>query len=259
MTGTELAAYIGAAAWVPHVGRWIYDAVVVPDVTIIANKQAEISFTSFGPIFNLSLAISADRRDALLDKIEIHLVHEGGDTHQLSWEGMQENLSQISNQKGERAVVEKQQPAIALKIPTIALVERFVRFQEGPFHNKYQSKYKELEDQLDFMKQKGGEFAEELIAGKEFHSLMEFFKESFWWKSGKYTVEFSVASPKRVKLQPLRFEFELSSQNIDRLQKNLENVNAFASEVIRSVEDSDHKFAEIDWSWQNVNMKRVQD
>jgi len=48
MTPAEIAAYIGAAAWLPQIATLIYRYFVQPVVTIIPDKYAEVGFTSLG-------------------------------------------------------------------------------------------------------------------------------------------------------------------------------------------------------------------
>ena len=58
MTPVEIAAYIGAGAWIPQIISWIYKRMSHPIVKIVADSQAEIGYSYYGPIFNLNLTIS---------------------------------------------------------------------------------------------------------------------------------------------------------------------------------------------------------
>ena len=55
MTAADIAAYIGAAAWLPQIGAWIYNAVSRPELKIVSAGQIEIGFSMFGPIANATL------------------------------------------------------------------------------------------------------------------------------------------------------------------------------------------------------------
>jgi hypothetical protein len=71
MTAAELAAYIGAAAWLPQIATWVYRWFVRPKITITPDRYGEVGFTSFGPIFNLRMAFASDRKDAIIDGFEL--------------------------------------------------------------------------------------------------------------------------------------------------------------------------------------------
>src|SRR5690348_9666774 len=58
MKPEEIAAYIGAAAWLPQIITWLYRGIVRPSVRLVPNQYAEAGFTSLGPIFNLRMAFS---------------------------------------------------------------------------------------------------------------------------------------------------------------------------------------------------------
>ena len=81
MTPTEIVAYIGAAAWLPQIATWIYRKVVQPIVTIVPDKYAEVGFTSYGPIFNMRMAFSAENKDVIVDGFELLLQHSDGDAY----------------------------------------------------------------------------------------------------------------------------------------------------------------------------------
>ena len=133
MTPTEIIAYIGAAAWLPHIISWIYKKVAISTIKIIPAREIELGYSSYGSIFNLNLVLSTVKKDILIEKIEVLLKHEDGDQHRFSWQGLRETISELTNTSGERVVQEKDQLAIAVRLTTAALVEKFVRFQEERF------------------------------------------------------------------------------------------------------------------------------
>jgi hypothetical protein len=74
MTAAELAAYIGAAAWLPQIVSWIYRALSRPVLTIIPEDRVELGFTPLGPIFNLQTALSASRHDIVINDFQFDIV-----------------------------------------------------------------------------------------------------------------------------------------------------------------------------------------
>src|SRR6266704_1317610 len=100
MKASDLAAYIGAAAWLPIVLVWAYRIFVIPKVTIVSGEVPEIGFTTFGPIINIRMAISATRKPTIIDSLGFKLSHEDGSTRTFHWAGMTEDLSQIIDVSG---------------------------------------------------------------------------------------------------------------------------------------------------------------
>jgi hypothetical protein len=221
MTPVEIAAYIGAGAWLPHIISMIYKMVSIPAVKITPDAKIELGYSTFGPIFNLNLALSTTRKDILVDRIEVILKHEEGDEHLFSWQGLRETISELTNTSGERVIQEKDQAAIALKLTTSSLTEKFVRFQEDKFKLGYQPLSEDFLKHAKFLMNSGKDFSEALLS-KEFHELIEFYKTKFWWKGGRYFVEFKASASRVFKLEKSKYTFELHSYDIEALNKNIE-------------------------------------
>lgn len=49
MSSEEIVAYIGAAAWLPQIGSWIYNYYITPRVAVIPNRSIELGFTVSDP------------------------------------------------------------------------------------------------------------------------------------------------------------------------------------------------------------------
>ncbi len=223
MTPVEIAAYIGAGAWIPQIINWIYKRMSHPIVKIVADSRVEIGYTSFGPIFNLNLVLSVLKKDILIDKITVKLKHEEGDEHEFIWQGMRETLSELTNLYGEKVFQEKEQPAIAVKLTTSHLVEKFVRFQEGKFKTSSQILNDKFITHSKFLiSQKKG--YEEALKSKEYHELIELFKNRLWWKTGDYTVTFSANSSSKFTMDSSKYTFSLSSRDVEELNKNMGHI-----------------------------------
>src|SRR5262245_24513850 len=136
MTVFDWIACIGAGAWIPVVARGIHAATVRASVLIVPDARAEVGFTTFGPMLNLRIAFSASKKDVLLARLGFMLEHQDGDRHDFTWVGMNENLGEISDLAGNRQFIQKEQSAIAIRLPTDALVERFVRFHDERFRSE---------------------------------------------------------------------------------------------------------------------------
>ena len=251
ITGTEIAAYVGAAAWLPPIAYWIHGWLVKPVVQIVPERQIELGFTTFGPIFNVRVALSARRKDAVIDRMWIELRHEGGELRRLTWTGMRETFSEITDAAGNRQLVEKDQPAIALKVGTALLTEKFVRFQDLRFHKGLRPLRNALLDHLIYLKGQEADLPEAVMASRELHDVVEFYKSSFWWKPGRYTVQFGIESRERAGLQAQTLGAELTQHDVDALQHNLDLIAPGFENELR-FPSTDLQLRILPWTWRYI-------
>ncbi len=85
MKPEEIAAYIGAAAWLPQIAMWLYRSIVRPKLRIVPDQLAEVGFTSLGPIFNVRMAFFVENRDIIIDDVELILRHQDGIIRTFRW------------------------------------------------------------------------------------------------------------------------------------------------------------------------------
>jgi hypothetical protein len=171
----EIAAYIGAAAWLPQILTWLYNKLSKPKVIIVPDKTAEIGFTRFGPIFNLRMAIASENRDVIINSLEMILTHEDGETRKFLWSGFSETFSEITDEDGRRQVVSRDQTPIALKISTQILTEKFFRFQEPRYHEQDRKFTIPLVEHFKFLKSQTPndphEYVKKTLESKELFAL----------------------------------------------------------------------------------------
>lgn len=86
MTPAEIAAYVGAAAWAPQIAKYLYQTYAKPKLKLISAPTVSIGYSSSGPIVNLTTSISADRKDAVIEKMTFSVVHEKGEERELTWQ-----------------------------------------------------------------------------------------------------------------------------------------------------------------------------
>lgn len=255
-TAEEIAAYIGAAAWLPQIGTWIYRFFVQPTLRIVPDKYAEVGFTTLGPIFNVRLALSAEKKDLIIDGFELLLQHSDGDSRTLRWSGLAETFSEISDAAGRRQqVVSRDQTPIALKVGTESLIEKLVRFQEPRYHETDRPVLSSLIAHFNYLKRSNepAAYVAQTLSSKEFRAVIEARERSFWWKPGRYEVTLKLSSPKRFKLSHSQFQFELTSHDVDRLRQNIATVESELRDVISS-NLPDYKYQPANWNWANVDM-----
>lgn len=257
MNSTEIAAYLGAMAWIPQLLKWGYRAVTKPVITITPEKNASISFNAFGPVFNLRLSINVDRKDTVIDFIGIKLIHEDGATHNLEWSGMTEFFSEVKNDKGESQIVQRDVVPISVKLSTLSIIERYFRFHDAAFADSNKIKLDELTEHQMYMKKNDPNYHDAFLKSKNFEDYLKFFREQFWWKAGKYTVRFIVRSPAKIKVTAESFEFRLTQDNVDSLKNNLNEIrNPIENYIKKGVQGFvEHPFPII--SWINPALRKI--
>ena len=255
MTPAEIAAYIGAAAWLPLIVTWIYRAYVTPKVRLVASPNVEIGYTVFGPIFNLGCALSASRKDAVIQNIKITVQHERGQSSVLTWKTLNETFSQIRSATGETAEVSKSQPAIALKVSTISLVEKVIGFQDLEFQDRGRILVNSVVEHMNFLKKSEPDYADKTIKSKPSADLVDFYKRNVFWQEGRYTamVRIELAETRKPTLQKL--EFVLSPNDADRLSQNVSENERYVTDTIKTPETA-HKIQYL-WNWTSPSLRMV--
>jgi hypothetical protein len=255
----EIAAYIGAAAWLPQILVWIYRATVYPRLRVVPDQRAEVGFTNFGPIFNVRMAFFVENRDLIIDGIDLIFRHEGGEERIFRWAGLGETFSEITDAAGNKQIVSKDQTPIAIKVATQSLLEKFVRFQEPRFHAADGLTTKALVSHFNFLKQKSPDaFVQPVLESKEYFSVVEQRKKWFCWKPGRYELTLKPSSPQKFKLVGSTFAFELQEVDVDLLRRNVPLVDTEIKNIIMS-NVPDTKPDQLTWQWANVTMHRNND
>ena len=251
MNPAEIAAYIGAAAWAPQITAWAYRRFAKPRVRLIPQASVELGYTTFGAIFNVRFAMSTKGKDAVVERIGVTIQHEQGERHEFVWMGMRETFSEITDAQGNRQVVERDQPAIAVKLSTAILLEKLVRFQEPSYHEAHRPLVEALVSEHHRLKAAEVDYRQQVLGSKEFSALMAFYKTRFWWKSGQYTATFAIRSPDRAELTPGSYRFRLPQYDVDALGKNLDVIRVdYTNSTMSDV--ADYQAAPVLWSWRNV-------
>ncbi len=259
MKPEEIAAYIGAAAWLPQIATWIYRKLIQPSIRIVPNQYAEVGFTSFGPIFNVRLAFSAENKDVIVDGIEMLVRHQDGESRTLRWAGLAETFSEITDAAGNKQIVGRDQTPIAIKIGTQSLLEKFVRFQEPRYHEADRPVTQALVAHFNFLKQSNPtNYVPNVLASKELFSVLEARQKSFWWKPGRYDIELRLSSPHKFKLSNSRFYFNLTSIDVDLLKKNIASLDTELKNIVSS-NLPDFKGQPLNWNWANVDVLPTKD
>jgi hypothetical protein len=245
---SDIAAVIGAAAWLPVIIDWIVKVVRRPTLSIITDKKAEVGYTSFGPILNFRLALTSDSGAVVITHMKIVLVHESGERRMLEWQGMVQNYGSMVIE-GQRMPMEKDQIALAMKVDDTDVEEKFIRFQDPNFHDQKVERLNKLTERINFVSKTKSDYHDEVLKSEEAHSLLEYFCHGCWWKPGKYTATITIKTTQKAKISGDKFTFTLSTIDIDKMHGN----NAFFPLELEN--NLKHNFVEeyeekaINWEW----------
>lgn len=260
METTDIAAYLGALAWLPQLFRWGYSYITKPVIRIIPDRTAQIGHTIFGPIFNLRLSIDVNRKDTIVDFIGVQLRHKDGGTYDFEWMGMNEIFSEVISpgvkSPETNQIVQKDVFPIAIKISSLSLVERFFRFQERGFISENRIKRDDLlkaNNLAKKMKQQGKNVDSFWI---DMEKYLTFLREQFIWKAGKYTIKFIIRSPAKFDSVQENAEFELTQEDIDTLNLNFSVMDLIKKNVENELENNGQQLEEINWVWINPEIQK---
>lgn len=258
MKPEEIAAYIGAAAWLPVVIGWIAKSVSKPKLRIIPDQQFEISFTNYGPIFNIRLALFVENRALVVDDVKFEVRHSDGETHTFGWSGIAEKFSEIHDpSSGKRQIVSRDQTPIAIKVFTQSVFEKSFRFFETKYIEADKAVGQPLLAQFNFLKmQHPNTYVAEALASQEFHNFVAGRQAFFWWKPGTYTVTMKIGSPQRFKFKNPTFSFSLSQADVTQLKQNIESIDVDMKNTINS-NLAGAVSVEFSWQWVNPNVTRA--
>ena len=243
----KILAVLGALAWAPQLFIMIKNQLIKPVLKIIPENQLEIGYTTYGPIINTSLAIVAEKKKALIDKIEIELTHENNDTQKFKWKWFEETLHVVDlPDHGGVLPTRKNQTAIAINIMKDQLIEKKIGFQQNTFQAEQKILVQNtVEDILNLGK--AGKPTEDIQASKNYNDLKDLFQNGFNWKVGKYTIKYSIYENSIKKPFEHKISFKMTSLDITSLKSNIEKC---LSEIERTYFNPDIDFPT--WNWANI-------
>lgn len=246
----KILAVLGALAWLPQLFIMIKNQLIKPVLKIIPENQLEIGYSTFGPIINTSLAIVAENKKALIDKIEIELTHENNDTQKFTWKWFEETLHVVDlPDHGGSLPTRKNQTAIAINIMKDQLVEKKIGFQQNTFQTDQKILVQNtVEDTINLGK--AGKPTEDIQASKNYNDLKDLFQNGFNWKVGKYTIKYSIYENSIKEPFVHEISFKMTSLDVTNLKSNIEKC---LSEMERSYINPEIEFPT--WSWANISIE----
>ena len=246
MSPFEWAAVFGAAAWVPHVVSWAVRLFAQPKVRVIAGRNPEVGYTSLGPIFNLTCAISASRKDAVIERLVATVTHERGQSIVFQWVTLNETLSQVRGPDGVTEVG-KNQPAVALKVSTLVLTEKQIGMQAPSFEEERNVILNALVEQQSHLKKTEPEGWKDLVTkSKELADLVELYRRSQPWQIGQYSVRLTLHLAGVRKPTEQAFHFRLTANDVERLEQNIPEITRNVADAVVPPEDGEPSYS---WNW----------
>lgn len=257
VTLIDIAALFGAAAWLPHILSWIYKWLSKPVLNLFSAPTIQIGYTNLGPIIHFTGTVVAKRKDAIVDKMTIKVVHEKGDSRTLTWGYLSEIQQQITSPTGISLEVSKGQLAIALKVSVLSPIDKVITFVDFEYWSTQRQHVSRVMDAFSYLEKSGEDKPlEALKKRKEVLDWIDYCKNSMYWKEGKYQaiVELTEVTSKSRQIE--KFEFSLVKHEVEMLYANLglieNNIIALAEPQI-----DDKKQQPIIWVWAYPEVKRI--
>lgn len=243
----KILATLGALAWLPQLIIFIKNQITKPVLKIIPENQLEIGYTTYGPIINTRIALIAEQKKALIEKIEIELTHENNDTQKFKWMWFEETLYVVDlPDSGGILPTRKNQSAIAINILKDELSEKKIGFQQNTFQTEQKKLVQNtIEDAINLSQ--AGKQIEDLHASKNFNDLKDLFQNGFNWKIGEYSILIKVYENSTKLPFTKKVTFKMTSLDVKNLKLNIEKCH---SEIERTYINTELDLPS--WNWANI-------
>jgi len=222
VTSTDIAAWLGAGAWLVPITVLVYKYCIKATIKIIPDTACEIGYTVNGPIFNIRLAIESKYKSSYMDDITLLLCHENGAKHSFKWVGIKRIFSEIRGLDGQHQVIERNDRPVCLHLAAnVMLEDNLFRFNEQKFSQEGEVLVKEMQVKKEVLEKNNPDYRSELMRSSEFHNLTTFIEQRLFWQVGRYTGSFEISTHKPYKSEHTSFKFSLSQDQIHTLSKNI--------------------------------------
>lgn len=233
----DIAAFVGAAAWLYPLSVLLNNWLTKPKIRLSPTDTIEMGYSALGPFMNLTCAIMTEKRDAIIERIEIEVKHEDGDSHAFIWKTLDELQYEIRSFTGEGGTIGKSQPATALKVNTTMLSEKKIGFQDVKYQEQFLVYGQKLAEFINHLRKiNAPNFSDELFKSKEFTKLNDFYSNGMYWKEGNYTIQLSLFITTATKPCTEFFTFSLGNKDVDSVKMNTTFLEQSMRELIPAKE-----------------------
>lgn len=256
MSFTDLAAIVGALAWLPPIVIALRSWLAKPQLRVITQPSPEIGYTTFGPILNLRLALTVTRKDIVVTGIRLQLTHESGEQTNFDWRGVTQRLGTMTYPQIGAVPFEKELNVLALKVSLKDVEERFVRFQTLAYLEKKSDLEASSLKKMAYLRAVNSFDAEAFLKSQEMLEIYSNFRQSFAWKTGGYRLKVLIESPDAFDVVGDEYTFNLSPLQVQEVSSNLAFVEQFYSNEILP-RGADEPVAQVQWKWVYPDMPAV--
>jgi hypothetical protein len=253
---TDLAAIVGALAWLPPIFIAIRGWMTKPQIRVITQPAPEIGFTSLGAILNLRVALTVTHKDIVITGIRLQVTHESGEQMFLSWRGIVQRMGTMNYPQVGAVPFEKELNVLAMKVSLKDVEERFIRFQNIDFlQQKSELEAKTLKT-MAYLRQNESFDGATFLKSQEMSDLYSYIKQSFTWKPGGYRLRVLLESPDAFAVLDDEYAFTLSPLQVQNLANNLRHIEQYyANEVLPT--KAGEEPTPIVWGWVYPEMPRI--
>jgi hypothetical protein len=253
---TEIAAVVGALAWIPPIYTGVRTWLTKPSIRVITQPNPEVGYTTLGPILNLRVALTVVHKDIVVTGIRLVVTHESGDQTTFSWRGVVQRMGTMNYPEVGAVPFEKELNVLAMKVSQKDVEERFIRFQ----NLDYLHKKAYLEDitikELAHLRKAGSFEAAKFLASQGMADVYSFVRQSFAWKPGSYRLRIELESPDAFNVKDDEYSFSLTPLQVHNLYENLQFIEPYYANEVDPPQAED-KSAQLRWKWIYPDMQRL--
>ena len=256
MSFIDVAAIIGALAWIPPIFVAFRAWITKPTIRVFTQPSPEIGFTTSGPIVHVRLAFTVSHKDIVITAIRLSVTHESGEQAFFSWRGIVQRMGTMNYPEIGAVPFEKESGVLAMKVSMKDIEERFIRFQSLD--------YLQAKDDLDvialkklaYLRQSQLFDAPAFLKSSEMNDVYSYIRQSFSCKPGGYRLQVLLESPDAFTVLDDEYTFTLSPLQVGNLSDNLAQVEQdFANQVMPR--KPDEPLVQIVWNWMYPEMRKT--
>jgi hypothetical protein len=257
VTVIEIAAVVGALAWLPPIFVAFRSWLTKPRIRVITQPTPEIGFTPLGAIVNLRIALTVEHKDIVVTGIRLQVTHESGETTWFSWRGIVQRMGTMNYPEIGAVPFEKESNVLAMKVSQKDVEERFVRFQNLEFlQGKAEREAVSLKN-MTYLQQTNAFDPLTFVHSLEMTDVYSYIRQAFSWKPGTYRLKAVLESPDDFSVLDDKYSFALSPLQVQTLSGNLQYIEKYYLGEIVPLKEGE-KLEQIPWKWVYPEMPRTE-
>lgn len=215
----KLTAILGALAWFPQIINWFINWKQKPQLKIFGDDEAQVSYTTFGCVFNMNFSFLSKKKMSLIENMTITIIDKNKTEYSLAWNWYSETFYELKS-PDSIATMGKQQKAISFVAYKDVLTEKLIGFQVNEFREKKKLLLNKINQQLENQKYIGNIDLDSIKKSESYIELMRLYDDSLNWKKGNYSAVCSVYISEMKKPFKYKFRFNLTETDISYFKSN---------------------------------------